>query len=391
MRFVAALFVAWVATGHLLCGAVEVPFPTNVLCTKEVLKEAEKNKMLVAVPGKAGEKGHLQGQLVDSKGNMIEVWCLQANNDHGGPDLGYLYTPKGGKSVWVGACSLVDGQNHFWLSYDKLVGAKVNGVPTVIVEEFKGFRWHNFQADDGKNNKKVDYEYKYTVAGDKLAISRTEGTWVNSAVFPFPRIYQSTVKETEKNGPTKAPEQFKDLKLNGTQITLGDIDNTKAIQGLAAVYDAVSPQGLLQYSLLAQALSGSGVPNDPFTGLVTTVDPGDVFSIAGAGIHDPVVSGLAAQEGWVLAGLDENMVSFRYDGLTQLVLQPGSAIDGFRFASEAPLGDVTWGVASQSEFGGYFSHTTGAVPEPSSVVLLTVAVVTLIALRLRPSRSRRAS
>jgi hypothetical protein len=388
-RFAAALAVAWLATGQLLSWAVEVPFPTNVLCTKEVLKQAAAKKMLVDVPGKPGEKGHLQGQLIDSKGNMIQVWCLEANKDHGGPDLGYLYTPKGGKGVWVGACSLVDGQNNFWLSYDKVVGAKVNGVPTVIPEEFKGFRWHNFQKDDGKNNKKVDYEYKYTVAGDKLAVSRTEGTWMNSTVFPFPRIYRSTVQETEKGGPIKAPEQFKDLKLNGVQITLGDIDNTQAIQALAAVYDPASPQGLLQYSLWAQPLSGSGTPNDPFTGLETTVDPGDVFSIAGEGIHDPLVSGLAAQLGWVLAGLDENMVSYRYDGQTPLLLQPGSAIDGFRFSSEAPLGEVTWGVASQSEFGGYFSHVTGAVPEPSTLALLGIAGAALAAVRLRPGRLRR--
>src|SRR5687768_5758931 len=44
------------------------------------------------VPGKVGEEGWLIGKPeVDDLGNIIELWCLKANDKHNGPDFGWLF------------------------------------------------------------------------------------------------------------------------------------------------------------------------------------------------------------------------------------------------------------------------------------------------------------
>lgn len=47
--------------------------------------------------------------FADDSGNKVYLWCLKKNADHGGPDLGLLYVPKGKTpkdGVWIAGCVL---------------------------------------------------------------------------------------------------------------------------------------------------------------------------------------------------------------------------------------------------------------------------------------------
>jgi hypothetical protein len=337
------------------------------------LEKTSGRKYIEDVPNKAGEKGILFRTIDDKAGNKADVWCLLERKDargqriHGGPDLALLYTPKGGKGVWVGACTLEDGFNFFTYDYDKWDKQDNKA------EKFTKFRWRNRQNDDGTGNEKKDFEYEYDVKEEEqgrkgLTITRTKGKYVTNE-FPDPvnpsrtmkeRDYFSEVEERQQGGPIKAPEDFKDLKLNNNQLTLESGDRGIGAQPVTVVLSPQSPPGRFEYALVTSNLGGSGAPEDPVIGVRAMVKPGDVLTIAGAQIRDPFVTGLASQiqfGGWVVDDFNDTFVSFKV--MSEAEFHPGFEVTGFGFLSDGGKGQVRWGLASTNEFSGSSGVTFG--------------------------------
>src|SRR5262249_32591421 len=66
------------------------------------------------VPGKPGETGTLVATEKDDAGNLIELWCLEKNDQHNGPDFGLRFkTANNGPDVWIAACVFPQGRNQF--------------------------------------------------------------------------------------------------------------------------------------------------------------------------------------------------------------------------------------------------------------------------------------
>jgi hypothetical protein len=242
-------------------GDVDVPFPNgSVLCRSDFLALAEIKALIKPVPGKAGEMGVLEHEEFDSKGNRIQVWCLLRGNGHGGPDLGMLYKPTGTDNkdaVWIGACVFGSGQNGFQTDYAKVteldkaikvynfsIGAitytdrtlkTLTGLKNLkegpvdvkkVADEFKAIRWHNFE---GPPDGTADWDYCYDLVGgntcakwkfeksdkNKLTIQKTKGKYT---------LGRYDITEDVEQNPLDAPKEFKNLKFDGNQITLGNGD-----------------------------------------------------------------------------------------------------------------------------------------------------------------------
>jgi hypothetical protein len=336
-------------------------FPANIpTCDANLIAAAEQAGRIVALPGKPNEKGILLATQQDIAGNTIEVWCLKARERvHGGPDLGYLFTPKGAaEGVWIGACTLVTGQNYFTLRVDEIV----NGTGgQLFFNKFTGFSWKNFEKDDGTANAKKDFEYDYVVATGKLTITRTQGAYKDTTAANGTkiRIYRSMVVETQKGGPINAPKNFEDLKLNGTQITLNSGRGGVANEGVGLAMNA-DRAGLLRFSLSGTALGGLGTVAAPFTGAPFQIRAGDVLTIGGTALHDPAVAGnaaLASFGGWVAGAVTATSVSFV--ATADALLLPGLGIDGFEVGSPSRPSSVPWFYAGEEQFSnaaGVIAH-----------------------------------
>ena len=293
---------------------------------------------------------------------------------HGGPDLGYLYTPKGKNGVWIGACTLTTGQNLFTIKTDKLLPGPDGGA---TFNKFTGFTWKNYANDDGKETVKKDFEYDYDAVKDKLSISRTEGKYVDvkNANGKTARVFDFKVVETQKDGAIAAPEKFEDLKLNGTQIAAGDADNQLSKAGMALARKPTEDKSHFAFTLSSHSLFGTGTDTDPFTGLEIEVFSGDILSIGGTHIHDASVTGDAFSSlfgGWVFDSLNDNSVTFR--ATMHALLEPGTLIDGFSFFAD-PTHVISWFYLGADELA---SSAAVIVPEPASLPLFGLGALLLL-------------
>jgi hypothetical protein len=350
-------------------------FPNLAIdCTSATIMKAEKDKLISnvprlgyisSVPGKPEEGILAGGPIFDSKGNKIEVWCLKARFDnagkriHGGPDLGYLFTPANGKAVWIGACTFDEGNNNIYFHYNRSVVPKtvvVNRIQRNILtfeDKFTGFTWLNYENPDRQNPNAVRNAnlYEYNVQTNKLKITKVKGKYRGGRYTP---------DEMDAANPIDAPEQFEGLKFRDEQLTLGNGDLSRAIQPFSLVLNTQSPSGRFEYTLVAQAVRGTGTPEDPFLGVETMVEPGDVITIPGFGIHDPSVAGLASQSqfgGWVVDAFSDTSVSFK--ARNSVVFRPGTEVPGFILFSDADVGQVPWAMTSSNEMSGSAGYTTG--------------------------------
>jgi hypothetical protein len=366
---------------------VTLPFPGMVICRSDFLALDKVKRLITDVPGKPGEKGVLEGEIFDSKGNRIQVWCLLKKiPDHGGPDLAYLFTPNMGKGLWIGACTFDAGQNNFTYSYKMLVRFQIpiktnvfiikrptmdaNGKITdveflrdeIMVRQgpdmFTGFFWHNYEGLDPKNPQaeRNDFEYSYDVAKNQLTISKTTGTFVNGK-------YMTKTRDTQR--PDPPPDNFKDLKFKGVQITLGNGDNSAASPPYRLVLSHAGHGGQFLYSLISHQTTGSGTPADPFTGVEVVIKPGDELTIGAAGIDDASVTGVAAQPmfgGWQVKSFDDSRVTF--EATSMVVFEPGTVIDGFGLQSDRPVGMIPWGVVSTDDLSTTAGFAFGPAAGP---------------------------
>src|SRR4029079_13554075 len=130
------------------------------------------------------------------------LWCLLKGNGHDGPDLGLLYVPKGKTlkdGLWIAGCVLFGGLNRYGVRLDR------NG-------NFAEFVWFNEGPDQTVKGDFIRYTYEYDVVKNILKITKQVGPYKLGIFTPH------TTEGEAKRGPP--PAEFKDLKLNGTQISL---------------------------------------------------------------------------------------------------------------------------------------------------------------------------
>src|SRR5271169_5042850 len=167
--------------------AVTQSFGNITPCNPEtVAAKRRAGQIIDNIAGKRGEKGFQTGATItDVNGNTIAVYCLLANDKHSGPDQAALFTPKDKPGVWVGACTLLTGQNVFNLMVDKIYRSPDGGS---FLGAVTGFKWENYENITAADKTRLettdatstaatykDYEYSYDVATNKLTIDKTEG------------------------------------------------------------------------------------------------------------------------------------------------------------------------------------------------------------------------
>jgi hypothetical protein len=137
-------------------------------------------------------------------GDTLEVWCVDKNANHGGPALGYYFTPKGKDGVWVGLCKFADGLNNYYVETDRAGNVTRT-------------QWMNYGFPDDSKDVYI-LVFTYDVATNSLTVEKIWGRWSKDRngkwTFGAPVGKQKNVKEVIKPAPTK----FEDLKLEGTSL-----------------------------------------------------------------------------------------------------------------------------------------------------------------------------
>ena len=248
----------------------------------------------------------------DKAGNKVLLWCLKANADHGGPDLGLLYVPNGKQvsdGVWIAGCVLAGGMNTYQFSVDNRTGV------------FTKFVWYNIGPDPNNANRYIRYIYTYDVATNTLTIVKEEGPIRNGT----PQRPDKTEKERNPGAP---PDEFKDLKLNGVQISMLDGDCAiPARTVVVAVADAITPTIV---NLVNAALTSSAT----LIGTDAMVEPGDTLLVS-------MPDGTVAAPGgtnpyWTLLNPGEPAALFRYNGPDATTIGIGDVIAGVAALMIAP-------------------------------------------------------
>ena len=255
-------------------------------------------------------RGDFTLAYTDSAGNKVILWCLKANADHGGPDLGLLYVPNGktnADGLWIAGCVLAGGMNTYQVSIDDRT------------KVFSKFVWYNIGPDPNNANRYIRYVYTYDVATNTLTIVKEEGPIRNGV----PQRPDKTEKERNPGAP---PAQFKDLKLNGVQISM--LDGDSAVPARTVV------------TAVATTPTTANLVNEPLTdsvallGIDAVIAPGDTLvvsmpdgTIAAAGGANPY---------WTLLTPGEPAALFRYNGPEPATIGIGDVIADVAVLAVAP-------------------------------------------------------
>lgn len=252
----------------------------------------------------------------DKTGNAVYLWCLKKNADHGGPDLGLLYVPAGSAQkdgVWIAGCVLAGGMNTYYVSFDKTTG------------DFTKFVWINQGPDPATPGGFIRYTYVFDVAGNKLTIRKQTGAYNRLGVFV------PATTEVEKN-PAAPPAQFKDLSLNGVQISLND--GGCACPARTVVQATPDPAAPTTLTFTNPPISGSGTADDPYVGISATIEPGDTIALDMPDGVVPVSDG--GDPDWTLLTPGDSTALFQYDGTSELVIPVGDVIGDVAVLGPAP-------------------------------------------------------
>jgi hypothetical protein len=318
--------------------AADVTAAANAAKVKQAISDALDDR--TNAPG-----GTLTLSYSDFAGNTVYLWCLKANADHGGPDLGLLYVATGKTSadgVWIAGCVLDGGMNDYSFSVDK------------ATRVFAKFVWYNVGPDPNNVGGYIRYTYTYDVAKNVLDIVKDTGT-INRGTF--------TPKKTEaEKNPAAPPAQFKDLKLNGVQISLlsgadGGIPTRTVV---LAVVDPVNPSFV---DLTNPALAGSGTATDPFVGIDPIFQPGDTILVTAPDGTLPIAQG--PNPGWTLLNPGESTMLLQYNGPSVFDFAFGASVPDVALLSIASPSPSTGPSLSASPSAGpsvSASFSPSAVP-----------------------------
>ena len=381
--------------------------PNLIPCNAQQLAIQKRLGNVGPIPGKMGETGYVTlSPYYDLQGNSIAVYCLEKNANHGGPDQAALYTPAPVKGVpqpgvWVGACTLATGQNVFTFTGDKIVKG-ANGAS--IINQFTGFSWSNYENITPADQRKLktggpgtktgatynNYEYQYTVKGNKLAITQTTSYYQQQKVpgVTLPDGSPATVdtlqldKATpDPKGPIMAPTNFTGLTFNGNQIAALGTNGSPGIGRQSLSLASLTPPapGQEEYALLSDALYGNGSATNPFVGLTVPITAGDMLTI-GVGAVAASVTGSAATAdygAWTLLGTTGFSTTFEATADAELL--GGELLSGFDIEPITIEHSTPWiyaGADPLANSAGYLF-----VPEPPSFSILALGIGLLGSLR----------
>lgn len=321
----------------------------------------------MAVPGKPGEMGWKLNEMTDGAGNKIQTWCLRPGNGHGGPDFAQRYISAGGATdVWTGACLFAGGINRDNFSFTGNNPANAYNAVT----------WLNIEP--GMNGQMTrDWEFSYNPATGNLSVTKTKTTWnlvgrIQNGVLRFYLVAKSMKDNTVNPNPDtyQAPMRFSNLTFNGNQLTQANAPGTANGAFVAA---AVPSGPVTTLSLTNPSFGGNGTMGTPFVGVTDALSAGDMFTVEGTGISNPLVSGTAATAAggdWMVESWSSSFVT--YEDTDPVTVYPGDDIFGFDFYSlSSAIGDSWWLISSNEP-----SNAMGTVvpaPEPSTFLLLASA------------------
>jgi hypothetical protein len=289
--------------------AADVTAPANAAKVAQAISDALDDR--TNAPG-----GTLTLSYSDFAGNTVYLWCLKANADHGGPDLALLYVPTGktpADGVWIAGCVLAGGMNEYSFSVD------------TATRVFAKIVWYNIGPDPNNARGYIRYTYTYDATKNILNIVKETGKLNLGAFVP-------ATTEAEKT-PAAPPAQFKDLKLNGNQISLldGADGGIPARTVVVAAADPVTPTAL---DLTNPPLAGSGTATDPFVGIDPTFQPGDSIAVTMPDGTLAVATGTNTD--WTLLNPGESTVLLQYNGTSPLDLAIGDSVSDVAELSAAP-------------------------------------------------------
>jgi hypothetical protein len=332
------------------------------------------------IPGDPVEKGKLLVSVSDDQGNMIQEWCVQGRKGIHGTDFGIRYVSADEKTqVWVGGCFFPAGINR--LNADFKDTNPANGKPDKYLE----VTWFNAQPAPGGMK---DWHFSYDISSRKLTVTKTKGKWSIpfEVEMPDEEFFAQTYITTAVVGPAnvyEAPTNFTGLTYGGKFIEGQDpppiIAPQVAVQAFGASAKRIGE--INDVSLRVIPFGGTGTETDPFLGLETQLFSGDLLTIAGVGIASPTVTGLAALPaygGWTVSSYSSSYVTFR--DTADVTLEPGTFFDGFDFSSSVTAIGQLWTLVSADEAS---TSAGNVVPEPSAILLTSVGILMLGAVRNR--------
>lgn len=258
------------------------------------------------------KKGDFTLTYTDAAGNAVYLWCLKANADHGGPDLGLLYVPAGktpADGVWIAGCVLDGGMNTYYVSLD------------TTTKNFAKFVWYNIGPDPNNANRYIRYVYTYDPVRNVLDIRKEQGP----IILGQPGAPDRTERERNPGAP---PAQFKDLKLNGVQLSL--LDGDSAVPARTVVLASVDPVNPTTLNLTNPPLTDSAA----ITGVDATIEPGDTILVAMP--DGTVAAGGGANPEWTLLTPNESTALFRYNGASETAIATGDTVSGVAMLAIAP-------------------------------------------------------
>jgi hypothetical protein len=250
--------------------------------------------------------------FTDDAGNKVYLWCLKANADHGGPDLALLYVPAGktpADGVWIAGCVLAGGMNTYYVSLD------------TRTNNFTKFVWYNIGPDPNNANRYIRYVYTYDPVRNVLDITKEQGPLRNGQ----PGAPDRTEKERNPGAP---PADFKDLKLNGVQISL--LDGDSALPTRTVVLASADPANRTTLNLSNPPLTDAG----PLTGIDAVIDPGETIVLA---MPDTTVAvGSGGNPEWTLLTPNESTAVLQYTGVSPATITTGEVIPNVATLALAP-------------------------------------------------------
>lgn len=246
----------------------------------------------------------------DDSGNSVYLWCLNAGNGHGGPDLALLYVAKGqtqATGAWIAGCVQAGGENSYKVSVDDKTGV------------FVKFEWENVGLDPKPvgADTVIRYLYTYDVGKNILNIVKDYGSIVNKKFVP------NAARSVPEKNPAAPPALFKGLMLNGKQISLlnGPDAGVPSRSEAVAVVDPVTPTTLdLTNPPMADAFTPVGTPE----GIDSTFQPGDTIALNMPPGTVPIANG--TNPDWTLLTPDQPIAVFEYIGTTPLDIAIGDVI-----------------------------------------------------------------
>lgn len=283
----------------------------------------------------------LLGQFADNEGAKVELWGLNFEEQESAAKFALRYEGKTGQAGWIGICNYgeEDKPGYNTTNLPGLHDSTRDGWP----DQTPRVEWENWASRADVNLR--GERYAFDPATNTLAVTHIVG------------------------GEPESQETFSPAPTNYI-----DLDPPMTGERPQMEWHPALDMRLLSHESedWAYALRLPPAPR--------TINAGERLAIGGCSVSGAYVSGEAmlAQFGaWTVAECCEDYVIF--EATTEAGVSGEFA--GFHLTSSGPAGEIRW--LSQGERIGYAGSAFGPVPEPATLGLVLVGVLTLIRRRAR--------